>query len=355
MLIKKIQNNIQSKVSFASKKQKFFEKNSEQQKFTKKIQGAQKALTFGNHSQGDYLKNMLFSCLYKTFDDFKDKKIAFLPAGSFITGVNFDPEWSDYDTTILTENDSYPKMEALICDVRESVGDKALYHLEKDGYGRKEKKHILSVINLYATPKVKDVYPSYKEFIKYTNLKISLGEDHDTGVWLPGVLQEHFLKEGNLIYRDEQGQPKQIRIKDNIEFFYKFAEDNNIEVPKTQIFYTSDKLKLISEFTDALENKFNRNARNARKYYLRVKKFLKIPSVNDLYEISKDDRKNTNPKFNKLFNEEELFYKQIQKIEQIFSIDINEININDKGLLKDLQKLRKVSSKIVSRSLLRGF
>lgn len=314
-------------------------------------------------SRPDFVKNIALNSAIETMHS--NKRVSFLPAGSWITCLNYDPLLSDHDFTMLLPDDStYNKQEAEIYDTKECLKNSAIKRFK--AHGIKEsviEEKLLPSINIFPTPKVQECFNSYNQYINCTNLKISLHDkiDNDTGLWrMKGVVANHLQNEGNLLYLKKDGSVGFFEIKNNIPEFKKYLNKNGIYMQKESKLYSSDKLNIINEFISKMQQNTPMDKRGFYKYLNRVKKFFFVESENDLFLVSQDPRKSSNEKFAQRIKIEKEYKDQFEQIVQNFKI-LKEGSQNElpeeftKETLKKLRKFKTLAEEILSWPTLRGF
>lgn len=318
-----------------------------------------------NVSDRNFIKNVSLNSAQDTLRELgANSHTALLPSGSWVTNQGYNPRLSDHDLTILIpNNDSYHKMEANVNDIRQIFKTYLIQRLKKHKVKESDihTKHLTSV-NLYAPPKVKDIFESYDQFRQLTNLKLSLHDniDYDKGLWqMKGVLKQHFENEGQLLFIDKYGKVKSFIVKDNKKGFYDFVKQNNIEIPKDSAFYDSHKLKILNEFIEILKANNELPMKQFYKYLQRIRKFLVKDAQGDLFLIANDPAKRNSKKFEKLINTELQFQNQFAKINRIFKeFGINAQYLDEKVgklMLKELKTFQELSVEMLKRPLIRGF
>lgn len=310
----------------------------------------------------DFVKNVLVNSAAEILKD--DKKTAFLPSGSWVTGKGYDTKLSDYDLTILVPDSSYPKMEKKVVDTKEHLKEVVTRKLK--GHNLPERKiyeEILPSINVFPTPRIQNCFDSYPQFRTYTDLNISLNparEDSDKGLWqMKGMMTKHFENEGGLIYFQD-GQINNISIRQNKPLFYDVLQQQNIDMPSAEPFFFSQKIKILNEFIDILKSNKELSPREFFKYLQRIQKFFFKDSKNDLFLVIKDENKKDKVKYQKLTEQEKLFeakyseiiqsFKQSQKARNPYSVE--------QYLTKTLENLKlfqELSLELLKRPVLRGF
>ncbi len=316
-----------------------------------------------NPTKSDFVSKVAINSAIESMKD--DKNIAFIPAGSWITQINYDPNLSDHDFTMLMpKGNSYNKMEAEIFDVRENIKKSAIKRLKSHKIDEKTiQEKILPSINIFPTPQVQECFNSYDQFIDLTNLKISIHDtkDVDTGLWkMKGLVRNHLENEGSLLFLKEDGTTQLSRIKDNKDQFLKYLADNNIYIQPESTLYSSDKLNIINEFIQKLQNSSELDTRSFFKYLNRIKKFFFTESVNDLFLISNDPRKNSKEKFQTRILLEQEYQDQFRKITN--SLDevknLSKDNVPNQfaaDTLKELKKFKILAEDVLSWPTLRSF
>lgn len=316
-----------------------------------------------NPSSADFVKNVALNSAVETMHS--NKRVSFLPAGSWITGINYDPKLSDHDLTMLLPDDSsYSNVEAEIFDTKESFKDSAVKHfkshnLRDDVIDEK----LLPSINVFPTPKVQECFSSYDQFRDCTNLKISLHPkvDNDTGLWkMKGVVLSHFQNEGDLLYLKEDGSIGIFRIKNHIPEFNTYLSKKEIYMQKESTLYSSDKLNIINEFIGKMQQSDPMDKRTFYKYLNRVKKFFFVGSENDLFLVSQDPRKISSPKFESRIKLERDYLDQFERIAKSFESlkDLPQDELPEKfarETSKQLERFKTLAEDILTWPILRGF
>jgi len=187
-----------------------------------------------NPKSPDFITNVTLNSATETLKDFN--KMCFLPAGSWMTGIDYDPQLSDHDLTILLPNNGpYHKMEADVFDARKCMKENILKRLETHKIPEETiHQKIIPSINIFPTPQIQHCFDSYDQFIKFTNLKISLDDkvDPDKGLWqMKNLVVNHFENEGKLLYLKKDGSLRLMPIKQNKKNFYNYLKQNNIYMP----------------------------------------------------------------------------------------------------------------------------
>ena len=314
-------------------------------------------------SSPDFIGNVALNSAVETMKQYDN--LSFLPSGSWISGVNFDPKLSDHDLTILLPQDSsFQKMEAKIFDSKECFKDLAVKKFRAHKVPDEQiYSQILPSINIFPPPQFKECFNSYDQFREFTNLKISLHDsnDPDKGLWqMKNTIVKHFENEGSLLYKTQGGSVDVYRIKGKTGQFFDYVDQNGIYMPKDSTLYSSDKLKIINEFVDKMRINPQMDNRSFYKYLNRVKKFFFMDSQNDLFSFENDPRKNHNPKFEKKLAVEKEFKKQLDIIFHGFSqVKSSEDNILPEKYatqaLKDLELFKRLSEEILSWPVIKGF
>lgn len=310
----------------------------------------------------DFVKNVIVNSTAEILKD--DKKISFLPSGSWVTGRGYDPNLSDYDLTILVPNSSYPKMEKRVADTKKRL--KEIVTRKLKGFNLPEKgiyEEVLPSINVFPTPKIQNCFDSYPQFREYTDLNISLNpsrEDSDKGLWqMKGMMTRHFEDEGGLIYF-QNGQIHNVRIKQNKPLFYDVLQKQNIDMPSAEPFFFTQKIKILNEFMDILKSNKDLSPREFFKYLQRIQKFFFKDSKNDLFLVSEDKNKKNKIKYQKLIEQEKLFEAKYAEIIASFKQSKNTQNpyIIEQYLSRTLDNLKlfqEFSMELLKRPVLRGF
>lgn len=310
----------------------------------------------------DFVKNVLVNSAAEVLKD--DKRIAFLPSGSWVTGRGYEPRLSDYDLTILVPDSSYSKMEKKVVDIKEHLKEIVTARLKK--HNIKEQtiyEEVLPSINVFPTPRIQNCFDSYPQFREYTDLNISLNparEDSDKGLWqMKGMMSKHFEDEGSLIYFQD-GQIHNMLIKKNKPLFYGVLHKQNIDMPSAEPFFFSQKIKILNEFIDILKANKELSPREFFKYLQRIQKFFFKDSKNDIFPIRSDENKSSKAKYQKLVEQEKLFEAKYAEIIKSFKQSPNVQNpyLIEQYLAKTLENLKlfqEFSLELLKRPVLRGF
>lgn len=310
----------------------------------------------------DFVKNIIVNSTAEILKD--DKKISFLPSGSWVTGKGYDPTLSDYDLTILVSNSSYSKMEKRVVDTKKILKEFVTRRLK--GFNFPERgiyEEVLPSINVFPTPKIQNCFDSYLQFREYTDLNISLNpakEDSDKGLWqMKGMMTRHFEDEGSLIYF-QNGQIHNIRIKQNKPLFYDVLQKQNIDMPSAEPFFFTQKIKILNEFIDILKSNKDLSPREFFKYLQRIQKFFFKDSKNDLFLISEDKNKKGQIKYQKLVEQEKLFEAKYAEIIDSFKQSKKAQNpyVIEQYLSRTLDNLKlfqEFSMELLKRPVLQGF
>lgn len=322
-----------------------------------------------NPQKQDFIINVTLNSAIETLKSFDG--VSLLPSGSWMgglynpsTGKGYVPKLSDHDITVLTPNMPYHSMEATVYDVKncmnETVQNKLEFHKIRKGndYGR-----ILSLINIFPPPQIQECFNSYQQFRDCTNLKLSLHKriDTDKGLWqMSGLLLSHFENEGNLLYLNKDGALRFYPIKQNKSGFSRYIKQKGIYIPEGGVLYASDKLKIINEFIETMQRNTKMHTKTFFKYLQRINKFFFIDAKDDLFLIADDERKNTQPRFQKRVKVEREYREQYNKILRMF----NELKISTQAFLpeefikitlKNLKTFSELSLEVLKWPTLRGF
>lgn len=315
-----------------------------------------------NPQRSDFVGNIVLNSAADVLRE--DKKIAFLPSGSWVTGNGYDRSLSDHDLTVLVPDSSYPKMEKRIADIKALLRDVMVKRLRAVKVSDKSiYESMLPSVNVFPTPKIQNCFDSYPQFKEYTNLNISLSqiqEDADKGLWqMKGMMTKHFEDEGHLIYLDQNGKLKNVEIKPNKKQFYKYLEKNNIDMPSAEPFFFSQKIKILNEFIDILKANKEISPREFFKYLQRIQKFFFKDSQNDLFLIGQDENKSGKIKYQKLIEQERQFESKYSEIIESFkqSRGLNAYSFEQylSKTLNNLKLFQEFSLELLKRPILRGF
>lgn len=316
-----------------------------------------------NPQRNDFVKNVVLNSARVVLED--NKKLAFLPSGSWMTDSGYDCSLSDHDLTILVPDASYQKMEEEICTTKRALKEIVCKRLEAHKIPEKAiYDRILPSINIFPTPRVQNCFDSYSQFREYTNLNINLipnGEDTDKGLWqMKGMMTKHFENEGRLIYLENDGALKNIAIKRNKKQFYRYMEQKDIHMPSAEPFYLTQKIKILNEFIELLNTNKGISPRAFFKYLQRVQKFFFADTQNDIFMVANDINKKDSVKYKKIVEEENLFKSQSAKIIENFRTSklskqpfISEQY--EKKMLENLKRFQEISLELLKRPVLRGF
>lgn len=247
-------------------------------------------------------RDIIIKAEEETLKDFPDSVM--IPAGSWITHANFDNQ-SDFDTTVLVPFTNPALMESKYLKIREKLRQKLKQKFKERGDAPENTELILSYVNVFPPPKLKSIFHSHPEFLSLTNIdRLNLSdktEDTDIGLWqTEALVASHLKKEGELLFnktREKNGEIDHIELyknkKGSFSRFQTILKERGIVIPQESRLYLSDKLKVIDQFIDILNNGKPLNVRTFDKYTKRIDKFLNQESINDIYFISQDPNKVT--------------------------------------------------------------
>ncbi len=314
-------------------------------------------------SQQDFIGNVVVNSAAELCNE--NKQLSFIPAGSWITGQNYDRKLSDHDITILLPNNKkYSQQEADVFDIRNEMKKIITEKLVSHNIPEKDiEEEILQSINIFPTPQIQGIFDSYDQFIKSTNLKISLDKqtDADKGLWqMKGVVVNHFKNEGTFLTTDDNSKIQYFRIKDNTEKFDSFVKTKGFYFPMESEIYTSDKLKIINEFIEKLNSSEDVSIRSFHKYLQRIFKFIVAPSRDDLFMVSNDPRKQLLPKYASRIETETEYKNLFTKMSNEFNLvkKLSQVELSDSfrdTTIENLTKFKSLAEEIMSWPSLRKF